>query len=154
MKVLNKYYDEAWSNQSLWNGRNIFPCSEPNGNLPHRHVWVQLKTTRLWTTNYELVPELAKTDFDQISANLSTIDWAKELEVKSGIDSWEYVKEVIDRETDRCVPKKRRRTGSRPLWMTRNIMMVHNQWLQQEKLRGISSFQEDPKAGKEGSQDC
>jgi hypothetical protein len=67
---------------------------------------------------------LAKADFDKISANLSTIDWAKELEGKSGIDSWEYVKEVIDRETDKCVPKKRRRTGSRPLWMTRNIMRL------------------------------
>ena len=74
--------------------------------------------------SFEMVPDWAKADFDQISANLSTIDWAKELDGKSGIDSWWFVKEVIDRETERCMPKKRRRTGSRPLWMTRCIMRL------------------------------
>ena len=72
----------------------------------------------------ELVPDWAKADFDKMRTNLAAIDWEKELEGKSGIVSWEYVKEVIDRETESCVPKKRRRTGSRPLWMTRNVMRL------------------------------
>jgi hypothetical protein len=47
---------------------------------------------------HEMVPDLAKADFDKIRANLAAIDWEKELDGESGIVSWEYVKDVIDRE--------------------------------------------------------
>ena len=46
------------------------------------------------------------------------------------ISSWEYVRDVIDKETEKCVPKKRRRTGCRPLWMTRNVI-----WMIRKKRR-------------------
>ena len=72
----------------------------------------------------ELVPDWAKADFQKISNNLSEIDWVSELQGKSALASWEYVKEVIDRETEQCVPKKKRRKGTRPLWMTRNVMRL------------------------------
>ena len=73
---------------------------------------------------HEMVPDWAKADFDKIRENLSENDWVKELDGKSAIGSWGYVKEIIDKETGSCVPKKRRRTGSRPLWMTRNVMRL------------------------------
>ena len=73
---------------------------------------------------HEMVPDWSKADIEQIAANLKAIDWDKELEGKDAIASWDFVKEVIDRETESCVPKKRRRTGCRPLWMTRNVMRL------------------------------
>ena len=70
----------------------------------------------------ELVPNWRKADLEQLATNLTELDWAAELEGKSGQEGWEYIKQRIDEETDKCVPKKLRRISSRPLWMTRNVM--------------------------------
>ena len=88
----------------------------------------------------ELVPNWAKADFDKISKNLSEIDWARELQGKSALASWDYVKEVINRETELCVPKKKRRRGSRPLWMTRNIMRLIRKKFRVWKWYNTSSY--------------
>ena len=45
-------------------------------------------------------------------------------EGKDTIASWDFIKNAIDKETEKCVPKKRRRTGCKPLWMTRNVMRL------------------------------
>ena len=71
-----------------------------------------------------MVQDWSKADFSKIADNLAAIDWAAELEGKGAISSWDYVKEVIEKKTERCVPKKRRRPGHRPLWMTQNVMRL------------------------------
>ena len=53
---------------------------------------------------HEMVPDWTKADLDKISDNLRAIDWAHELEGKGAIESWEFVKKVIDMETENCVP--------------------------------------------------
>ena len=73
---------------------------------------------------HEMVPDWSKADMDQISANLAAINWVDELDGKGATASWEYVKEIIDKETEKGVPKKRRRTGQKPMWMTRNVMRL------------------------------
>ena len=73
---------------------------------------------------HEMVPDWAKADMDLIAANLGAIDWGAELEGKGAISSWDLVKDIIDRETEKCVPKKRRRIGKKPLWMTLNVMRM------------------------------
>ena len=87
---------------------------------------------------FEMVPDWSKADFSKIADNLAAIDWVTELEGKGALSSWDYVKEVIDNETERCVPKKRRRTGHRPLWMTQNVLR-------------LISFQESTGSGEESS---
>ena len=72
----------------------------------------------------ELVPDWGKADLEQLSANLAQVDWEAELEGKAGIESWDFIKQKTDEETDKCVPKKLRRVSSRPLWMTRNVMRL------------------------------
>ena len=71
-----------------------------------------------------MVPDWAKADMEQIVSNVAAIDWITVLDGKGAIDSWDLVKAVIEQETEKCIPKKRRRTASRPLWMTRNIMRL------------------------------
>jgi len=72
----------------------------------------------------ELVPNWSKADLDQLAANLALLDWESELEGKTGIESWDFIKLKIDEETEKCVPKKLRRVSSRPLWMTKNVMRL------------------------------
>ena len=74
--------------------------------------------------NKELVPDWTKADIKGIHDAIEALDWEAELEGKSGIEKWEVVKRVIQEETDRCVPKKMRRVGSKPLWMNRNVLRL------------------------------
>ena len=91
----------------------------------HRMLCVDLVKPKHSTgQSHELVPDWSKADLDQIAVNLSAIDWVKELEGKDTIASWDFLKNAIDKETEKCVPKKRRRTGCKPLWMTRNVMRL------------------------------
>ena len=55
---------------------------------------------------------------------LEQIDWEKEFNDRSGQDCMDIFYQVIQKETDRCIPKKRRRKGNKPLWMNRNIIRL------------------------------
>ena len=63
----------------------------------------------------EMVPDWEKADMEQIVSNVAAIDWITVLDGKGAIGSWDLVKAVIEQETEKCIPKKRRRTASRPL---------------------------------------
>ena len=72
----------------------------------------------------ELVPDWGKADLDKLAAALAEINWESKLVGKTRVESWEYFKAEVDDATEKCVPKKLRRIGSRPLWMTKNVMRL------------------------------
>ena len=74
--------------------------------------------------NKELVPDRSKADMAKMKLSIAAINWTKKFDGKSGLERWEIIKSVIEEETDKCVPKKMRRVGSRPLWMNRNILQL------------------------------
>ena len=90
----------------------------------HRMFTIDLIRPVSSILTHEMVPDWEKAYLDKISDNLKLIDWTHELEGKGAIASWEFVKNVIDMETKSCVPKKRRRLGARPLWMTKNVLRL------------------------------
>ena len=59
----------------------------------------------------EMVPDWKKADLDGIKQSFENIDWEAEFQGMSGSAAWDHLKELIDRETERNVPKKRRRVG-------------------------------------------
>ena len=75
-------------------------------------------------TSVEMVPDWRKADLDAMKASVGAIDWDVELEGLSGVEAWDTFNEIIRRETEKCVPLMRRRQGSRPLWMTKNVMRI------------------------------
>ena len=89
----------------------------------HAIYSVDLARPSLQNCTKELVPDWSKANFDRLVGNLEQLDWSV-LECMSGLDGWEFIKCKIDEETESCVPKKLRRTSSRPLWMTKNVMSL------------------------------
>ena len=55
---------------------------------------------------------------------LENVDWAKEFENMSGTQSMDKFSLILDREVERFVPKKMRRKGNKPLWMTKKILRM------------------------------
>jgi hypothetical protein len=61
--------------------------------------------------------------------------------------SWDIFKGVLKEETDRCVPKKKRRVGSKPVWMNKNILRLIRKkrrlwrWYSREGGKDFESFQ-------------
>ena len=55
---------------------------------------------------------------------LGEVDWEVELGQLGGRESMDKFYQVVDRVTRECVPTKMRRAGTRPLWMTQNIMRM------------------------------
>ena len=101
----------------------------------HRMFSVELVSPDSGTCQtHEMVSDWSKADMDQIAANLPNIDWVTELEGKGAIDNRDYVKEIIYLQTEKCVPKKRRRIGNKPLWMEEGVEKVLHKWIHQERL--------------------
>ena len=48
----------------------------------------------------------------------------KKFSDKGGEECMDLFYSVIQRETDKCIPKKMRRIGSRPIWMNKNILRM------------------------------
>ena len=47
-----------------------------------------------------------------------------ELDARDAENSWNYFKQTVSSTTDACIPKKKRRNNTRPLWMHQNAMRV------------------------------
>ena len=63
-----------------------------------------------------------KADFVKMREKLGKIDWRSELDVLDATNSWNHFKETVSSTVDACVPRKKRRNNSKPLWMQRNAM--------------------------------
>ena len=72
----------------------------------------------------EMVPDWGKVDFQEMNRRMEAINWEDELEGKTGLESMETFYEKINKVVEDCVPKKRRRQGSKPIWMNRKMMRM------------------------------
>ena len=72
----------------------------------------------------EEVPDWSKADYGAIRSALEIINWEEEFRDKQGQECLDPFYEVIQRETERCIPKKLRRRSNRPMWMSKNIMRL------------------------------
>ena len=59
-----------------------------------------------------------------MKASIVAINWGDKLQGKTTLERWEIIKDIIKEEIDRCVPKKARRIGTKPIWMHRNILQL------------------------------
>ena len=65
----------------------------------------------------ELVPDWHKADMEGMKQAMAEINWLEEFGDRNGKECMEIVYSVIERETDRFVPRKLRRVGQKPIWM-------------------------------------
>ena len=73
-------------------------------------------------TTFEEVPDWRNADLTLLRNELMAVDWVHELENCNVLESWDFVKSAILDAEEKCVPKKRRRISSRPIWMQQNII--------------------------------
>ena len=73
--------------------------------------WVNLVGPARDQDSVELVPDWSKADMEKMKENLANIDWESKFEGKSGVVSWDISRDVRKEETERCVPKKKRRNN-------------------------------------------
>ena len=90
----------------------------------HNMIEVELIGPGRGEDNKELVPDWAKADMAGMREAIGAVDWEDKLNGKTGLEKWELVKQVIREETDKCVPKRMRRVGNKPLWMNQNILRL------------------------------
>lgn len=72
----------------------------------------------------EEVPDWRWADMKTLKENLSKIDWEEEFNGKSGVESVDIFYDILDRETNKCVPKKLRRKRNKPIWMKGKILRM------------------------------
>ena len=70
----------------------------------------------------EMVPDGGKVDFQEMNRRMEAIDWEEELHGKTGLESMNTFYAKINKVVEECVPKKRRRQGSKPVWMSKKMM--------------------------------
>ena len=52
---------------------------------------------------------------EALKKSLAEIYWEEKFEGKSGVESCDSFEKVLKEKNDRCVPKKKRRTSSKPV---------------------------------------
>ena len=98
--------------------------TDPLGASDHHKIEVTMLGPAAHQGTTEEVPDWTKADYPAMKLALEGINWVEEFGDKSGLDCMDVFYEVVRRETDKCIPKKTRRTSSRPLWMSRNIISL------------------------------
>ena len=94
------------------------------GEADHSMLKIELTGPAREVDNKELVPDWTKADIEGMKVSIMAINWEEKLQGKSALEQWETVKGIIQEETERCVPKKVRRVGTKPIWMNRNILKL------------------------------
>ena len=97
---------------------------EPLGNGDHNMLEIDLVGPLNNNDSVEEIPDWSKADLGQLKVSLQEIDWDKQFENMFGTEAMDKFYAVLDREVEKCVPKKVRRKGSKPLWMNKNIMRM------------------------------
>ena len=90
------------------------------GNGDHSLIKVEIVGPPGDRDSMEMVPDWTKANLEGIKQSFENVDWEAEFQGMSGSAAWDHLKEFIDKETERNVPKKMRRVGTRPLWMNTN----------------------------------
>ena len=97
---------------------------EPLGNGDHNMIEIDLAGPLENNDSMEEVPDWTKADLGKLKVAMQEVNWEKEFQNMSGTQSMERFYMVLDREVERFVPKKMRRKGSKPLWMSKKILRM------------------------------
>ena len=104
----------------------------------------------------EMVPDWGKVDFQEMNSRMAAINWEEELMGKAGLESMETFYEKINKVVEDCVPKKRRRQGSKPVWMSKKMMRMirkkRRMWKAFQETKQFQKWQEFKKVQKEVQQ--
>ena len=92
------------------------------GSSDHSMVMLTMAGSIPSNTTFEEVPDWRNADLTLLRNELMAVDWVHELENCNVLESWDFVKSAILDAEEKCVPKKRRRISSRPIWMQQNII--------------------------------
>ena len=68
----------------------------------------------------ELVPDWQKADMEGLKQAVAEINWTEEFGDKTGKECMEVMYKVLERETERHVPLKLKRSSQKQIWMNRN----------------------------------
>ena len=94
------------------------------GASDHAMLLVDVAVSVQRSKTSELVPDWAKADIPKLRSILGGVDWNSEFDGLSTDEMWLKFKDSLSQAQDECVPKKARRTGSKPIWMNRSILRV------------------------------
>ena len=93
---------------------------------------------------YEEVPDWGKANFEAIKVAMQEVDWDTEFSNMSGEDCLTLFQNILDREVEKAVPKKRRRQNFKPVWMNKSLMR-----LIRKKRRAWKFYSTDPRCAKD-----
>ena len=113
------------------------------GSSDHVMLEVDLVGPKMHDT-YEEVPDWGKANFDAIRTAMQGVDWEAEFSDMPGLDCLTLFQEVLDREVERSVPKKRRRQRYKPVWMNKSLMRMIR-----KKKRAWKFYSSDPRCAKD-----
>ena len=111
----------------LTNNDDLIASVKPMGQLGASHhsmIQVEMIIPTSSNSTEELVPDYSKANFSQMREMLAAIDWQSRLNDLNAEDSWTLFKNIVSSTVDACIPKKKRRNNSKPLWMQRNVMRI------------------------------
>jgi hypothetical protein len=109
----------------LTDNDNLIASVNPVGHLGASHhtmIMVEMVVPSDTNETTELVPDYGKADFSAMREKIAAIDWQTQLTPLNAQNSWKCFKETVLSIEDECIPKKKRRRNSKPLWMRRNVM--------------------------------
>ena len=109
------------TNENLVHG--VMDCGKL-GSSDHSMLWIQVTAELTSSVSREQVPDWGKADMNKLRDELAGVNWMEEMEGLDANQCWEVFKDKMEKAQDAAIPKKMRRTGSRPIWMTKNVMRV------------------------------
>jgi hypothetical protein len=92
------------------------------GASDHSMLLVEVAGELTPSVSMEEVPDWGKADMEKLKAALAEVDWEGEMTGLDTNQSWDMFKEKLEKAQDSAVPRKRRRIGNRPIWMTKNVL--------------------------------
>ena len=91
------------------------------GSSDHTMMTIEVVGELPASVSVEEVPDWRKADMDKLREFLAEVNWEEELSGNT-IHCWDKFKEKLQMAQDAAVPKKKRRVGSKPVWVTQNVM--------------------------------
>ena len=110
-------------------------------------VWVNMVSPARDQVSVEMVPDWRNAKMEDMEKALGEINWEEKLEGKKGVECWDIFKNVLNEDTERCIPKKKRRVGTKLVWMNKNTLRLIQKkrrlwkWYTREGGRDYESFQ-------------
>ena len=94
------------------------------GKSKHVIIEAELKIPSNQNETTELVPDFSKANFEAMNETLALVDWESVFQGKTAEECWKIFNDKLSEVIESCIPKKKRRFSSRPLWMNQNVMRV------------------------------